>query len=166
MEEQHYTNEYRTGQTTPKKSSRGLIAFLLICVIFLCGIVSVLGLLNIHLFRQLQEANEETRLSFAQGDSAPVAPEGDTLTIADITVQEMTAMYQQIYDLPAGLYVIDAPESIPVLPGDVLTEFGGAAITDLEGLKALYAQKKEGDQLWFTFYREGNTFSYSVPFQN
>ena len=164
--EQHSSHEYRTGRTHPRKNRNGLIAFLLICVIFLCGVVSALGLLNIRLFRQLQEANGEAPLSFAQGDITPVAPEGDSLTITDITVQEMPDMYQQIYNLPAGLYVIDAPANSPVLPGDVLTEFDGTAIADLEELSALFAQKKEGDQLWFTFHREGNAFSYSVPFKN
>ena len=36
MDEQYF--EYRTGETHPRKNSRGLIAFLLICVIFLCGV--------------------------------------------------------------------------------------------------------------------------------
>ena len=51
MDEQQY--EYRTGRTEPTKKHNGLIAFLLICVIFLTGLVSALGLLNIHLFRLL-----------------------------------------------------------------------------------------------------------------
>ena len=161
-----HSNEYRNGQTQPQKNRNGLIAFLLICVIFLCGVVSALGLMNIRLFRQLQEANPTAPLSFAQGDSAPVEPEGDSLTVGGITVQEMPAMYQQIYNLPAGLYVIDAPAGGPVAPGDVLTEFDGAAVVNLEELKALYAKKKAGDRLWFTFHREGNTFSYTVPFEN
>ncbi len=164
MNEQSF--EYRTGQTQPRKNRNGLIAFLLICVIFLCGIVSALGLLNIRLFRQLQEANNTSPLSFAQGDSAPVEPEGDSLTVGGITVQEMPDMYQQIYELPAGLYVVDAPENGPVSPGDVLTEFDGAAVANLEELKALYAKKKAGDRLWFTFHREGKDFSYTIPFKN
>ena len=166
MDEQHYTNEYRTGRTHPRKNRNGLIAFLLICVIFLCGVVSVLGMMNIRLFRKLQQAGTKTPLSFAQGDIASVAPEGACLTVEGITLQEMPDMYPAMYDLPAGLYVIDAPEGSPVVPGDVLTEFDGTAVTTLETLNTLYAKKKSGDRLWFIFHREGKTFSYTIPFGN
>ena len=44
---------YGTGSTMPPKSHQGLIALLLILVIFLSGIVSVLSFLNIRLFQQL-----------------------------------------------------------------------------------------------------------------
>ena len=52
MDEQNWMHEYRTGRTQPKKSRSGLIAVLLILVIFLAGIISAMGLLNIRLFRQ------------------------------------------------------------------------------------------------------------------
>lgn len=50
---------YETGRTRPRKSHGGLIAFLLILVIFLGGLTCVLGFLNFQLFRQLnaQEQN-------------------------------------------------------------------------------------------------------------
>ncbi len=164
MDNRYY--EYRTGQTQPEKSSRGLIAFLLICVILLGGVVSILSLMNIHLLAKLQQANTETPLSFAQGDTTPVEPEGVSLTVAGITVQELPELYQQLYDLPAGLYVVDAPENGHIAPGDVLTQFDGAAVTTLEELNTLYSQKKSGDRLWFTFHRQGEDFSYSTFFSN
>ena len=163
MNEHSY--EYRTGQTQPAKSNRGLIAFLLICIILLGGVVSILGLMNIHLLAKLQQANTKTPLSFAEGDAAPVAPEGGSLTVSGITVQELPEVYQQLYDLPAGLFVVDSQRDT-VLPGDVLTQFDGSAVTTLEELNALYAQKKSGDRLWFTFHRQGETFSYSTFFGN
>ncbi|MBR4017882.1 MAG: PDZ domain-containing protein [Oscillospiraceae bacterium] len=160
MDEQYF--EYRTGETHPRKNSRGLIAFLLICVIFLCGVVSVLGLLNIHLLAQLQRSGESP-LSFGEGNLSLTAPEGDSLTVAGITVQELSDLHQQVYDLPAGLYVVNAPEGIPVEPGDVLTTFDGTAVTSLEALNALLTQTKTGDRVWFVFSRQGNTFSYTIP---
>ena len=159
---EHY-HEYRTGQTRPQKSSRGLIAFLLICIIFLCGVVSVLGMMNVHLLSKLREANTETPLSFAEGE---LTPEGNSLTVAGITVQELPQLYQQVYNLPAGLYVVDAPENGQVAPGDVLLSFDGSAVTTLEALNTLYAKKKAGDLLWFTFHRQGEDFSYSTVFTN
>ena len=50
---------YSTGHTQPPKSNGGLIALLLILLIFLTGIVSVLGVLNIRLFRELKVQQRE-----------------------------------------------------------------------------------------------------------
>ena len=57
---------YETGRTRPPKSHGGLIALLLVIVIFLGGLVSVLGILNVRLFAQLQDrpSEEEDALSF------------------------------------------------------------------------------------------------------
>ena len=54
---------YETGVTQPGKSYRGVIAVLLMAVIFLSGVVTALGLVNVHLFRKLQAE-----------DNTPVAP--------------------------------------------------------------------------------------------
>lgn len=48
---------YQTGSTRPPKSHGGLIAFLLIAVIFLGGIASALGILNIKLFHKIRRAD-------------------------------------------------------------------------------------------------------------
>ena len=45
---------YGTGPTEPPKSRGGLVALMLILIIFLSGIITVLGVLNIKLFHQLQ----------------------------------------------------------------------------------------------------------------
>ena len=61
-------SEYGTGRTQPPKNRGGLVALLLILVIFLTGIVTVLGILNIQLFRQLraQDPGQEASISFSQ----------------------------------------------------------------------------------------------------
>ena len=51
---------YQTGAIRPPKPSSGLMAFLLVAVIFLGGICSALGILNIRLLQQLAELNRET----------------------------------------------------------------------------------------------------------
>ena len=51
--------EYGTGSTQPPKSRGGLIAVLLIAVIFLSGLVSFLGVLNVKLFAQLKAMPQE-----------------------------------------------------------------------------------------------------------
>ena len=162
MDEHYY--EYRTGHTHPKKSRNGPVAFLLICVIFLGGIVSVLSMMNIHLFRQLQQ-QEKSPLSFAEGDLTPVEPEGDSLTVGGITVQGMPAMYPQLYDLPAGLYVVDAPENSPVVPGDVLIGFGNSVVGSLAVLNALQDTCKTGQRVELMFYRQdGDFFTHTITF--
>lgn len=53
---------YRTGSTKPPKNHRGLIAVLLVTVILLCGVVSILGVMNIRLFRQVSKTKAENSL--------------------------------------------------------------------------------------------------------
>ena len=64
---------YETGRTRPPKSHNGLIAVLLVVVIFLSGLVSFLGLLNVRLFAQLKEMpeKEENPVSFVSEEDAP-----------------------------------------------------------------------------------------------
>ncbi len=50
---------YGTGNTSPPKSHSGIIALLLVLVIFLSGIVSILSFLNIRLFYELSEQQEQ-----------------------------------------------------------------------------------------------------------
>ena len=65
---------YGTGPTEPPKSRGGLVALLLILVIFLCGIVTVLGILNVRLFAQLKTMSEP-KLAIAVVDEPQVAME-------------------------------------------------------------------------------------------
>ena len=55
LPEEDQSHSYRTGSTQPPKKHRGLLAVLLVAVIFLGGIISALGILNIRLFSQLQQ---------------------------------------------------------------------------------------------------------------
>ena len=163
MNEQSF--EYRTGQTQPQKSSRGLIAVLLICVIFLCGLVSVLSLMNIRLLNKLQQVGTETPLSFAQGDLTPIEPEGDSLTLGGITVQELPDLYRQIEDLPKGLYVVDAPENGPVAPGDILISFDRSVVGSLSVLNTLQNTCKTGQRIELMFYRQdADYFTHTITF--
>ena len=47
--------EYGTGRTQPPKSHSGLVAILLIAIILLVSTVTLLGILNIRMFRQLNQ---------------------------------------------------------------------------------------------------------------
>ena len=153
MDEQHF--EYRTGRTQPKKSSSGLITGLLICIIFLCGLVSALGLMNIRLFRLLEDTRKESApLSFAQGEAS--ASSTDALMLEGMALQELDPVYQQLHQLPPGLYVSSVTAGsnaaqLGILPGDVLIAYDGNAVSTLAALKAL---KKPGDRVEIAISRE------------
>ena len=69
------TGSWQTGSTQPPKSRGGAIALLLILVIFLCGIITVLGILNVRLFQKLQVQEEnELSISFTTGQTETTAP--------------------------------------------------------------------------------------------
>ena len=67
---------YGTGRTEPPKSRGGIVAVMLILIIFLCGIITMLGILNIRLFQQLQvKQEEELSISFTTAATEPVETE-------------------------------------------------------------------------------------------
>ena len=70
-------SSWQTGSTIPPKSRGGLVAVLLVLVIFLSGIVTVLGVLNVKLFRQLrlQEQQEELSISYTVEEEKETFPQ-------------------------------------------------------------------------------------------
>ena len=63
---------YGTGRTQPPKNHGGAVAFLLILVIFLCGIITVMGIMNIKLFHRLNTQEEnDLSISFTTGATVP-----------------------------------------------------------------------------------------------
>ena len=108
-------DSYETGSTKPPKNRGGLITLLLIAVIFLGGIASVLGVMNVKLFRQLNQSDPSDMTFFETQatDSVETDTESATesATTADTTVelnktpdsvenipQEGGLSYQQIYE--------------------------------------------------------------------
>ena len=86
--------EYGTGRTRPPKSHSGMIAALLILIILLCGVVSVLGVLNIRLFQKLTQQEEEaSAIAFAEEvEETTTAPTEQTAPAdSDVTMDLHTA---------------------------------------------------------------------------
>lgn len=69
---------YQTGSTQPQKIRRGVVAVLLVIVIILCGVISILGVMNIHLFRKLQSEPTTTE-PFRFSNTTPRAQSDSTL---------------------------------------------------------------------------------------
>ena len=140
MNEQDWTKEtgpdpwgscsYQTGRTRPPKSRSGLIAVLLAIVIFLGGIASALGILNIHLFRQIDQNPE--------GEDAPVRFSPDSQTEATASTEETSGNNTSNSPGTPGNVSVQlhaAPESVENIP-----QSGGLS------LQAIYAGAiKPGD---------------------
>ena len=66
------TDSWQTGSTEPPRNNSGATTLLLILVIFLCGIITVLGILNVKLFNQLQVVEEaSTSIHFLPEETLP-----------------------------------------------------------------------------------------------
>ena len=78
-------SSYQTGSTQPPKKRGGVVAVLLAAVIFLSGISSALGLLNIKLSNELKENGQDNRpVSFHPTDTAGENPVGDETPVASL----------------------------------------------------------------------------------
>ena len=58
---------YGTGPTEPPKERNGAMALMLSLIIFLSGIITVLGILNIRLFQELKLKRQEAERSLCTG---------------------------------------------------------------------------------------------------
>ena len=103
-------SSWQTGSTNPPKSRGGLVAVLLVLVIFLSGIVTVLGILNVKLFRQLrlQEKQEELSISYAVEEIDTTQPKE---TAATIPPREPETESSDLVLSPAPSSVDNAPQS-------------------------------------------------------
>ena len=112
---------YGTGRTQPPKNHGGIIAVLLVAVIFLGGLVSVLGILNVKLFTQLKEQTKE------RSESLAVVAKFDEVHLetapASVETQTPTAPVHENHE---ALTLIPAPESMP----NIVQE-GGMSLQDI-----------------------------------
>ena len=77
---------WQTGSTQPPKDRGGTMALLLILIIFLCGIITVLGILNVKLFTQLQTREEKnTSISFTPETTAETFSATEPVAILETT---------------------------------------------------------------------------------
>ena len=107
---------YETGRTRPPKSHTGLIALLLVVVIFLSGLVSFMGLLNVRLFAQLNAQPEEKESSVSFVSETEEAP--DILEIQDPNAAALEPTAAPSAD-PGTFQLNPSPESVPNVPQNV-----------------------------------------------
>lgn len=85
---------YVTGRTQPPKNHGGLIAVLLILIIFLTGIVTALGVMNVRLFRQLhdEQAEEENAAIAFAAEQTPAEAETEAVSVPETMEPEAAEM--------------------------------------------------------------------------
>ena len=111
MEEYRNHNEpwdpsiYGTGRTQPPKNHGGLIAVLLVVVIFLGGLVSVLGILNVKLFKELNHQPKENPASL-------YVVEGGEVPLLETAPEEIPVETAETAAAPA-LELRPSPDSVP-----------------------------------------------------
>ena len=161
---------YRTGSTRPPKSRGGLIAFLLVLVIFLCGISTALGLMNIRLFQKLSvmEATQPSPVAFSRGGSM------DTPNAVEFPLgfagQEVPSFWQKYHDLPPGIYVVEVTnpsefQTQGLLPGDIVTRLDNIPVLDAQTFLALLETYQPGDQITATIYRGHNEYTITLTME-
>ena len=111
---------YGTGRTHPPKNHGGTIAVLLVIVIFLGGLVSVLGILNVKLFAQLKEQSKE------QNDSLSVVAQFDESRIETAPATGQTDPVLDSSGTHAHLQLTPTPDSTPNIPQE-----GGLSLQDI-----------------------------------
>ncbi len=173
------SSTYQTGSTTPPKSHTGLIALLLVLVIVLCGIVTVLGITNVQLFKMLSGQEDSAlpisfsnaRQSTALGGSATpmlVSDDGVSLTHPlGIQGENVPDMYQRYYRLPCGLYVkqVEAASSSArrgIHPGDIITHMDGICITGPQDFLDAVSRYQAGDTVTLTVFRNSSSFAVTI----
>ena len=168
------TSTYETGVTQPGKSHRGIIAVLLMVVIFLSGVVTAMGLMNIHLFRQLNRGSDspEYPVSF----EAPTADGAGISSYARMDVgtqvEELGIWYvmisgvcNQYYDIPMGLLDTSAEgqaKNAGIRAGDILRSVNGQALTVGEQLQAVLDSCEEEAKVKVVFYRVSEETEWEV----
>ena len=103
---------WQTGSTQPPKDRGGTMALLLILIIFLCGIITVLGILNVRLFTQLQNREEvSASITFTpeETESEPV-PETQPLSLTE------SAPQPAVCNSDISIALQDSPLSVENIP--------------------------------------------------
>lgn len=155
---------YETGVTQPGKSHRGIIAVLLMLVIFLSGVVTALGLMNVRLFRELNGdgTDKVAPVSFeAPTDGTGVYSHakmnvGVEVPELDIWYVFVSGICNEYYDIPMGPLVTSVGENAKtagIREGDILQTVKGSAVQTAQQLQEVLLACQNGEKVGITLYR-------------
>ena len=103
---------YQTGYTRPPRRNRGLVALLLIIIIFLCGIVSILTMLNIRIFQEMatQSPQETAAIDFIGTNTVPATIPTEQQISKN---QDPPAVTTPAVSENQGIQINPSPDSVP-----------------------------------------------------
>ena len=105
--------KYETGRTKPPKTHNSLIALLLVVVIFLSGLVSFLGVLNVKLFAQLQALPEQQEHAVSMISESEGTEDSSQLNDPTAPTLETCSDPEACADT---IQLNPSPDSVPNLP--------------------------------------------------
>jgi len=154
-------DSYKTGSTNPPKNRGGLVAGLLIAVILLAGVSSILGVMNIHLFRMLEaEKGSSVSFSLTEGsDAMPGATQDDPDKLKlGLTVGSISELDQRYFYLPAGALVTEidtqgCAAKAGLAVGDIIVSCNGVKVENAQALEQALQACQAGQQVDVEFYR-------------
>lgn len=166
---------YRTGSTRPPKSHRGLLAAMLITIIFLCGVFTAFSLLNVRFFQSMPtDINAPKASDGIRGDgiecigfavpNAPVKERAnpffaqDHVSCLGVSVKQLSSFEQLYYRLPSGLYITKVDPATDaaakgLAPGDILLSIDGTTLADTDTLQQLLSGHSAGEAVSVAIYR-------------
>ena len=100
---------YGTGRTRPRKSHGGIIALLLILVIFLSGVVAFLSIMNVRLLSRLNDAPEEP-------DNHPMFFSQQTETTSTVEDSAAPTKYTEPEEASESIELSPTPQSQDNIP--------------------------------------------------
>lgn len=160
---------YQTGRTQPPKKHGGLLALVLVAFIFLSGIVSVLGLLNIRLFRRAEEKENPVAFSRSAESTAQSAAYASSFYLPGLGVSGAFTdpLDQLLYSLPQGFYISSVEDGSNahtkgLLPGDVIQSLDGVTLTETVSLQSLLGGLAENQSVRLVIFREGYQFLLDI----
>ena len=117
------TGSWQTGSTEPPRNNSGPMALMLILVIFLCGIITVLGILNVKMFNQLNDRKEaDTTIQFIPEETmSQAAPAAETAEAAQIPATTLPCSEEDI-----SLCIQESPTAPANIP-----ETSGLSLQDI-----------------------------------
>ena len=157
---------YETGSTRPPKDHGGLIAVLLMLVIFLGGAATLMGVMNIRLFQML-EAQQRNKDAYLYADEVLATQATDprqedsceiTVDLLGIKGQTVSKFDRRFFQLPQGYLITDLTENsvtqqAGIRTGDVIVAVEDQPVLNCDDLSALLEQLQPGQTVTLKIYR-------------
>ena len=157
---------YETGSTRPPKDHGSMIAVLLMLVIFLGGVATLMGVMNVRLFQML-EAQQQAKDAYLYADEALATQATDsrqedscevTVALLGIKGQTVSKFDRRFFQLPQGYLVTDLTEDsvdqqAGIRTGDVIVGVESQPVLNCDDLSDLLEQLQPGQTVKLQVYR-------------